>query len=1412
MMKTAHTGWTLTARRHTLYLFAIFTLLGTFLFSSCRDEELVPTPYAQGANAGVSHADGTTTSGLIQNEDGTWTATRRVPLVGVGRMLNNISNALIEVGTWADDAKKVVDLDLENGFDTGTSGVGVDLLANQIISVYDASHVYAAGQKVGFVIESNSGVLELDALSDFWLKTFLDGKEQDHITFSESMNVADLGLGNITGGTSNSLQVVEGTTTKAFDEVRIGYGGVASVSIANTLTIYYAYVGENPIIPAVNKSKASPISSEYFNDEVGYVTGVNWSSYAGRPSLVKLIDDDLDNGIGIETLSSLFQPYMTVDFGREVPAGSEVGFYITNGDLLNLSIRGTTEITTYYGEEEADNYTLTRIVGLQALGGGSSYLCIKTEKPCTRVKIQFWGVTVKLGVTSVHYAFVREKTEVDVSSYFNLSDAVAYTPHYRFALPQGLPDGATIKYDVTGPSDVKIEQGEDGAYVLKGMNVAGDYTVTATLTVGGKTTTCQSTITRLVKNSEDCSVALINGGENDHTYTATIDEGFSGVEVGGNITNGDINNVVNATKSDYLEYTSVGVDLFTDKSLIKVSGPQGQAINGSIKNMTRVGFVIGRDAQFLKLDLLKFLRIKLYYNGEEVESKVGDDNNGISLGLIQLENAGKQACVSIETTEQFDAVELFWTGLASVDLGGTLRIYYAYYEDAEATCQNPGEECIQLITNANYNALATSNLKSGLQLGTGTGNLSDIVDNDVTTASTIVNTANVGSFTLEATFDPITIRGAQEAGFILSTPEGLLDLSVIEASTITAYLGDEKKATFTGSVGILGLKVAGIGGRQYISINALETGELQFDRLELSLGGLELVKTFLIHGVYFLPDYDGDGFVDCIMDEASTELTDLEITPKDICEGDSVEIRPVGGIVGGSYTLRFKNLTNGSDLSETTARIDETGALILDETDLISNLTPGSYQIEFFSNAKTVWNDNFEVHPKKTTWTGNDDSDWTNWNNWTEGEPWGCTDVIIPSPSGSSFNQNRLVNYYPVLKASDNAQCNNIHFEPGAELVNQHLLTYSQALVDMTLESGRYQLVSAPLQSMATGDMYISSRSDWNTWRPENYFTALDNENYPVNRFDPKVYQRFWSEVVSNATASRAYSTDDPALTAEVLTTDWSRSFNAVSAIYGRGQGFAIRVGEIGESGPYQFSFPKMQQEYAYYDQNTEAEVGTRESVRRSNSGKLMIDLQFPSTILLNRENAGTIFLFGNPFMAHISIKQLLDANSGIAAVYVYRGNEDGTGEYITIDNGISTRAYAPAEIAPMEAVFIKVNDEEAADYFELNLNPDMLCQKGQADTYNTFIPQLRMTASRNGSSASCVVLHSGEASDGYDSREDAALLVGKEEGTDVAVYTTAGRKALSIQRVNGAARIPVGFYMKRTGDVDLKFEAGDDS
>lgn len=1408
-------------------LLGVATLAGSL--TSCQDDEF---PYPSGpltANTVKATLNSNTSSGLVQNEDGTWTATRRVPLVGAGRVLNNISPSLLEVAGWADDAQKVVDLDLNDGFDTGTAAVSAELIGNQIISVLDMGHVYAAGQKVGFAIKSKgNGVIDISVLKMFAIRTYQGGVETGHyVTDDTNVTVADVAIGNMVGGNTENIQYVEKTTTAPFDEVRLEIGG-GDIAVANQLIIYYAYVGENPIIPAVNSCPESPLSSEYFGDKVGYKTGINWSSYSGLASLVKLIDEDLDNNIEMGVISKLFQPYMTVNFGHEIPAGSEVGFYVTSASLLKVSVGNSIEITTYdKDEKEVDNYTKSEILSLGLGEGGYTYHSIITTGPCQFIKIQFWGVNVDLGFTFVHYAYVREKTEIDVSSYFNLSDAVVYNPTYRFALPN-LPKNTSVTYNLKSyPSRLdpkpKLTQSDyDGSWYLSGMNIAGEYVIEAIFTdEQGNTTTCQATIIRAVRDQQNCRTPLINPEEGEAKYAASAMEGFSGIVIGGGSDPKDYSAVVNHDQDDYIQTTEGSINLAMDQRIVSVSTINGDPINTELSDQgkrTRVGFVINKEKNFLDLDVLKFLRIRLFRGDEEVDSAVGDDNEGVSLGLIQAgSDTSKKTCLSIETGEIFDRIELWYTGLAGVNLGGTLQVFYAYIEDTESECANPGEECMQLITNANYGAVASVEMSSGINVGAGVGNMAFIVDDKIKTGADLIQVIDVaGANMIRVKFDPI--KANQEVGFILLSTTDLANVSLINIMDIEACrngesVGSTEEGTATG--GALSLKVAGKGDYQYVSV----TPAGEFDELILKSGsGIGALSNLVIHGVYILPDYNNDGVVDCIDDEATNKVGDLEALPADICEGESTQFKVIGGVIDINYTLTFNTVKpegSKADPPTTTVRINELGYLDLPE-DFIANLPADEYWISITPEGATIpdWNGTrFTVHPNETTWTGSISTDWNTWDNWTNGTPWHCTNVIIPSPGTSSPTyQGENITRYPILRsAEENAQCWNIHFEIDAELIGQRYLTYTgKALVDTYLEAGNYHLLSAPLQGMFTGDMFVlesqnNSRDYWATnWRNieangihTNYFTVPIESNgdgsYPEHRIAPVIYQRFWSKTVSNMPLTRAQNADN------LIMTDWSRTFNAVATEYERGQGFALKAEKEGNEEGYYFHFPKGHDTYSYYMLDG-TPTGTTESIDRTNSGKLM---QWTNQIVLGRETgeANGLFLFGNPYMAHINITKFLEANSENISRLVKVYNEN-NGSYEDLTSG---------QIAPMQAVFVQAlaNPEQGCPIY---LTDDMFEQGNTSGNSYTQIPveQLSLSVAAHGHTASCSVIPSASASDDYDVREDASLLVGSEEGSGVAVFTVAGGKALSIQRISQATRIPVGFYLREPGSVRLSFQAKD--
>ena len=100
-------------------------LLAALLPLSCVEEELLPTGQSHRQN--VPAAETTGEDGLVRDDRGHWIArNRRVPLVGAGRTINDLSPALVEVLSADKGLNCVTDLNIDNCADF--SGIGVNLL------------------------------------------------------------------------------------------------------------------------------------------------------------------------------------------------------------------------------------------------------------------------------------------------------------------------------------------------------------------------------------------------------------------------------------------------------------------------------------------------------------------------------------------------------------------------------------------------------------------------------------------------------------------------------------------------------------------------------------------------------------------------------------------------------------------------------------------------------------------------------------------------------------------------------------------------------------------------------------------------------------------------------------------------------------------------------------------------------------------------------------------------------------------------------------------------------------------------------------------------------------------------------------------------------------------------------------
>lgn len=1252
-------------RKH--YISTLLMICSWFFFlgvSSCTDDgiyfdEFSPDDLTSRAAESIFDGDG-----LTLLDDGTYLANRRVPLVGQGRIIDNMMNSLITVGATESRADNIVDLDLTNTAIPQANAIGAEVTYNAIVSVRDINYVYA-GQKAGYVIKlGDQGLATLELVKGFTLATYLRGELQEENAVTTASGLLSLDLGKISSddGALAQPQTLEADFTKPFDEIRLNTHGVNVNAGVVGLEVYYAFVGETPIIMAINDG------NEYFNNGCsGKFDNVNNN---------QLVDANISNGPAITIINN---GTFEVDFGREIPANTEVGFYLTNGKLLSLDLGQTTTVETLdENGRTLDSMTTASILSIGLASGGEYRYSLITSQPCYKAKLTITGLLI-IGATVCHYAYIREEVKPDISSYFTLANATVYTPGYQFP---NVKKGSVTYRLVSQPSGANASI-DNNKGILWNMNVPGNYVVEAVyIDEYGVEHTERAIITRKVRVDSDCNNKLINTDPDQDIYEAYIPNGWTGIGIPIEFNEGELSNITDSDSENYFTINSgFNLTLANDKGLVGVKRTDGGYISNG--RPMRVGFVVNNEQQFLNANVLNFFRIKLLKDGVEVGSKPADGAVQVSL-IKSLSNPLTRLSMLVEDTElEFDAIEMFYSGVADVSLAHTLQIYYAFVDYDLDNCPDPGQECMQLITNGSYSAVASFDVKGLATVGVTVTNLGNIVDGRLDSYATVVKPVSAGTETRITTrFDPIP--GGTAIGFVLLSQIDvvkLIDVLILEAY---AENNDETPVIKASTGGALNVT---LGSDKYKYLYVTPPVGQNITRLDLVIGdGLDLGTGLDICGIFSRPDLDGNGLYDCLDDEASANIQLVKLHTKDLCIGDLPEIEIEGGEDNRHYQLTFTKSEEQSTSFD--VLIGDDGFIVPTNEEEFNKFFEnpancGIYTVNISgSDGESVSADNLmELHPLQTAWNGSKSTDWTDWDNWDYGEPWSCTDVVIPSPT--------LVKYgnYPVLENGKKYYCKNIHFEPGGLLTGQSNLTYSgKAYVDYTFDTNDYMLMSTPLQGMVTGDMFVPQNgwtliSGWNgdgKWQSfDNFFTPLTENNYIEKRVSPIIYQRFWDEEVTNVTMTRASN-----LLLNSDFNDWSRSFNAVSTLYELGQGFAIRVQS--NEPKVTMHFPKSHMEYQYYDANGNP-LNKIEVIARGNKAGKLWDGNL-NIISLNRMSSGNVFLFGNPFMSKIKIGELKNVNPRIKSIQKYANNQYSEME----DNEF---------IMPMQAVFlITETDAESLD------------------------------------------------------------------------------------------------------------------
>lgn len=391
-----------------------------------------------------------------------------------------------------------------------------------------------------------------------------------------------------------------------------------------------------------------------------------------------------------------------------------------------------------------------------------------------------------------------------------------------------------------------------------------------------------------------------------------------------------------------------------------------------------------------------------------------------------------------------------------------------------------------------------------------------------------------------------------------------------------------------------------------------------------------------------------------------------------------------------------------------------------------------------------------------------------------------------------------------------------IHFEPGAEMLHAEYLLYDTAWVDYQLDKGRWYTLASPLKAVYAGDFYTDkSGTEGNEYFQPIYYSENDN-----SRFNPSVYQRGWK---GNATLQTLNSgTKDVAISG-----NWSALYNDVAEAYTPGTGFSLKVQDITGSNAT-FRLPKADGSYKYYPHG-DGQSGNETTVSRVEveggekvSGRLQSDQLFirntdidkadegnPIEITLSETAHGDYYLVGNPFMAHLDMDAFFDEDNGNGKVlqkkYWVVDNSSQTVAVGTEEDLTTTNPTGDVTVAPLQSFFVQKAEGVTGD-ITLTFTQDMQTLGGTNDGLRSANALTITATTTDGRTSRAAVAYDMAASADYEASEDAELFLDSNLGDVPMVYTVAGTMATSINRTSELYNIPLGVYGSKQEMVTLSF------
>ena len=482
---------------------------------------------------------------------------------------------------------------------------------------------------------------------------------------------------------------------------------------------------------------------------------------------------------------------------------------------------------------------------------------------------------------------------------------------------------------------------------------------------------------------------------------------------------------------------------------------------------------------------------------------------------------------------------------------------------------------------------------------------------------------------------------------------------------------------------------------------------------------------------------------------------------------------------------------------------------------------------------------NLQIVPKNLVWqpTGTSFNGWgknENWKGWIDHNkdekinekltsgfvPMAGSNVIIPNLNNPLLypyivpdEEDHNHSHYPMTIGFEPHNCDNIYFESGARIHNQHLLQYNNAFVDMQVTAGAWNMVSAPLQGMVSGDMFIP-HDGW--WSPANNHLITESNPFSVSNFQGirsgdaayAFWQAFYNTTVNKMTNNGLVDVTAGAEFVQSNTLVQTLNPGAGYQLYGLGwkdkEALTIRL-------------PKPDYEYMYYNGKGDA-YGQPEKITTKNRNKLAFtptnDAEDAMEITLTNKTESQYFLFGNPTMAYINMHDFLHDNEGEEnnkiLNHVFYRIENGTWDATTEHTMGDDRFLAPMTSVMLEACTARTELPLTLKASHLTLNnqvspfsednPAVQQAPRRAPDTDTQAPTselLTIYALTKNATARTVLAINPVANDYYLSGEDALFISTGVENesyvtTPLNMYTVAERVPMMADVRQGISNIPL--------------------